>query len=109
MFVESKKHDWVLVGEGVRRKILGYDPKILMACVEFKKGAIGSLHKHPHTQVTYIEHGSFEVMIGDSKKVLTAGDCFYIPPDVEHGVVALEESRLVDVFTPVRDDFLKNN
>jgi quercetin dioxygenase-like cupin family protein len=45
-------------------------------------------------------------MIGDEKQVLKGGDCYFIPPDIPHGVVALEPSSLLDIFTPAREDFL---
>lgn len=106
VFIKGAKVDWQNVGEGVRRKILAYEPLMMMVYVEFKRGSIGPLHRHPHTQMTYIESGSFEVFIGGKKQILGGGDCYYIPSDVEHGVVALEDSTLVDIFTPVREDFL---
>lgn len=106
VFVESGKLTWETVGDGVRRQILGHDPQLMMVSVKFNKGSIGPVHKHPHRQVTFVEQGSFEVRIGSEKKVLKSGDCFFVPPDVDHGVVALEVGALVDVFTPTREDFL---
>ncbi|MBI5475087.1 MAG: cupin domain-containing protein [Ignavibacteriae bacterium] len=78
----------------------------MMTHVKFKKGAVGALHRHPHVQVTYIESGSFEVRIGEHATVLKAGDCYYVPTNVDHGVVATEDGSLVDVFAPARADFL---
>jgi quercetin dioxygenase-like cupin family protein len=78
----------------------------MMTVVEFKKGSIGYVHKHPHRQVTYVVRGSFEVTAGSEKHVLKSGDCFFILPDLEHGVVALEDACLADVFAPAREDFL---
>lgn len=106
VFVFGNDVPWETVGEGVRRRILGYDEQLMLIYVEFKKGSVGPLHQHPHRQVTYIESGSFEVTIGEQKKVQRGGDCYVIPPNVVHGVVALEDSTLVDVFTPVREDIL---
>jgi quercetin dioxygenase-like cupin family protein len=106
VFVESGTIDWETVGEGVQRQILGHDPQLMMVCVKFNKGSIGSVHRHPHRQVTFVEKGSFEVKIGNEKKILKSGDCFFVPPDVDHGVVALEVGTLIDVFTPTREDFL---
>lgn len=105
-FVKAEHLSWETVGQGVLRKILGYDPKMMMVSVKFEKGSVGPLHRHPHRQVTFIERGSFEVQIGAEKKTLNAGDCYFIPPDLEHGVIALEDSSLVDVFAPAREDFL---
>ncbi len=104
VFVEGEHRPWETVGEGVQRRILGYDTELMMVYVKFRKGSIGSVHSHPHRQVTYVEAGSFEVQIGSEKKVLTGGDCYFIPPNVPHGVIALEDSSLVDVFTPARED-----
>ncbi len=99
--------EWENVADGVRRKILCYDANLMLVLVEFKKGSIGYLHEHIHTQVSYLISGSFEVQIGDEKKIQKAGDTYFLLPNIRHGVVALEDSSLIDVFTPVREDFLK--
>ena len=96
---------WEKVGEGMYRQIMGYDDKILMARVKFDKGGIGAVHEHHHSQVTYVVSGEFEVKIGEEKKILKAGDSFYIPPHVYHGAVCLEAGELIDVFSPIREDF----
>ncbi len=106
VFVFGDSKQWQKAGEGVNRKIMGYDDNLMLVDVTFKKGSIGPIHRHHHTQVTYITSGSFEVNIGSEKKIMRGGDCYFIPPNVDHGVVALEDSSLVDVFTPVREDFL---
>ena len=65
------------------------------------------MHAHEgHEQVSYIVKGSFEVVVGEERKVVTAGDSFYAGINVPHGVVALEDSIILDVFTPLREDFL---
>jgi quercetin dioxygenase-like cupin family protein len=107
VFVDGSKVSWEEMGPGVRRKMMGYDKNLMMTYVEFKKGAVGSIHKHFHTQVTYVEKGSFEVQIGNEKRILRSGDCYFIPPNIEHGVVALEDATLVDIFAPMREDFIK--
>ena len=105
-YVNAGDHPCEVVGEGVRRQILGFDQHLMMVRVQFEKGAIGYVHHHPHRQVTYIEGGAFDVTIGDEKKTQVAGDCYFIPPDVPHGVVALEKGSLLDVFAPAREDFV---
>jgi quercetin dioxygenase-like cupin family protein len=104
--VKADDLTWEAAGEGVKRKILGYDSGLMMVHVRFAKGAIGYVHKHPHRQVSFVEQGSFEVQIAQVKSILRKGDSFIVPPDVEHGVVALENGDLLDVFTPAREDFL---
>ena len=106
-FINAKNIEWETVDKGVQRKILGYDEQMMMVCVRFEKNAIGSLHHHIHRQVSYVESGRFEVSIDGQKQILEKGDCFFVAPNLVHGVVALEEGALVDVFTPARTDFLK--
>ena len=106
VFQHSDNIEWQELGSGVKRKILGYNNGLMMVIVAFETGAIGSLHSHEHTQISYIESGVFKVIIGDKESVLKQGDGFYAPPNVVHGVVCLEAGVLVDSFNPVRADFL---
>lgn len=106
MFIHNHDVQYETTGPGVRRKIMGYDERLMLVRVEFETGSIGPLHSHHHSQITNIESGRFEVEIGGEKKVLKTGDAFYIPPNVVHGVVCLEQGVLVDTFSPMREDFL---
>jgi len=98
---------WRDLGNGISRQIFGYNETIMMVKVKFEKGAVGELHKHFHTQVSYVESGSFEMTIGGEKRIIKTGDGFYVHPDVMHGTICLEPGVLVDVFSPVREDFLE--
>ncbi len=91
---------------GVTRKILCYSEDLMMCEISFKKGAKGNFHKHKHLQITYIAKGSFEFTIDGETKVVNQGDSVYMPSNAEHGVTCLEEGILVDVFNPMRKDFL---
>ncbi|MCU0255150.1 MAG: cupin domain-containing protein [Vicinamibacterales bacterium] len=107
VFVKSTDSPAEQTGPGVTRQVLGYDRQLMMVRFTFDQGAVGALHHHPHRQVSYVEAGSFEVTIAGEKTVLQRGDCYFVPPDAVHGVVALEPGSLVDVFAPMRDDFVK--
>ncbi|KZS41669.1 cupin [Aquimarina aggregata] len=106
-FIIGDDIKWETVGEGVQRQIMGYDDKIMLVHVKFEKGSIGPIHDHHHSQVTYVQSGQFEVSINGEKKVLKGGDCFYIPPHAPHGAVCLEAGVLIDVFSPIREDFMQ--
>lgn len=103
----EKEYAWEDVGGGVSRQIFGYDEKIMMVKVKFEQGAIGYKHQHPHVQTTFVAAGKFELHIGDEMKIIETGDGFYVEPDKIHGVVCLEPGLLIDVFSPMREDFLK--
>jgi len=107
VFIVDSEMEYEAMGPGVKRKIMSYDERLMLVKVVFEKGSVGPLHQHYHTQITHIESGSFDVEIGGEHKILNGGDAFYIPPNVMHGVVCLEAGVLIDVFSPMREDFVK--
>jgi quercetin dioxygenase-like cupin family protein len=108
VFVHGSRLEWESVGEGIDRMILGHDDGLMLVRVRFLKGSVGAIHRHPHRQVSYVESGSFEVEIDGEKSVLVAGDSFFVPPELDHGAVALEDGVLLDVFAPAREDFISS-
>ncbi|MBT8068508.1 MAG: cupin domain-containing protein [Gammaproteobacteria bacterium] len=78
----------------------------MMVRVEFDAGAVGAVHAHPHTQVTYVESGEFDVIIDGVETRLGPGDSFFVAPNLDHGAVCRKAGVLIDVFSPVREDFL---
>lgn len=95
------------VSDGVVRQIMGYNDSLMVVRVRFEENAVGYTHSHPHSQVAYVESGVFEFTIGDETRTLKAGDCAYVPPDAEHGAICKERGVLIDIFSPVREDFLE--
>lgn len=95
------------VGEGIKRKVIAYHENLMMVEVFFEKDAVGEMHSHPHEQVTYVLEGEFEFTIGGKKQIVMAGDSMYKEPQVPHGTICLKKGRLLDVFTPHREDFLE--
>ena len=106
-FIAGNDLEWETVGEGVKRKIMGYDDKIMLVKVHFDEGGIGYMHEHYHSQVTYVESGEFEVTIDGKTQTLKGGDCFYIPPHALHGATCTKAGVLIDVFSPIREDFME--
>ena len=106
-FISGNELEWETVGEGVKRKIMGYDDKIMLVKVYFDEGGIGVMHEHYHSQVTYVESGEFQVTIDGKTQSLTGGDCFYIPPHALHGALCTKAGVLIDVFSPIREDFME--
>lgn len=78
-----------------------------MVDLTFEEGGEGAFHQHPHEQISYLVSGSIKYEIkGVEKVILHSGDSIYVAPNQEHGCRALKRSRLLDIFTPVRKDFL---
>ena len=106
LFQIESEIEWQNPAPGIQRQIMGYDGQLMMVKVDFEKGAVGTIHEHYHSQATYVASGKFELTIGDEKKILVAGDGYYVAPDEPHGCVCLEAGILIDTFSPVRADFL---
>lgn len=107
VFISDADVAWQEMSKGVRRKIMAYDDKLMVVKVEFEKGGVGAVHQHHHSQITHIQSGVFEVEIAGQKKLLNTGDAFCIPSNVLHGAVCKEAGVLIDVFSPMREDFIK--
>jgi quercetin dioxygenase-like cupin family protein len=98
------------IREGAERR-LGHTDNLMMVVVDFYDGPKehpDPPHSHPHEQVSYLAEGEVLVIIGQSQTRLGPGDIFLIPSGVPHSIQLLtEHARLVDCFTPIRQDFLK--
>lgn len=97
----------VETGTDVTRQVLSDHADLMVVAFDFAaKGAEGALHNHPHVQSTYVESGRFVFTIDGVETEVRQGDSFVIPSNAVHGCVCLEKGRLIDCFTPRRDDFL---
>jgi quercetin dioxygenase-like cupin family protein len=105
-FLPEYRLQWKELGSGVLRQVAGYDKDIMLVKVKFIKGAVGPVHQHFHSQSSFVVSGTFKVSIKGEKKVMHAGDSFFVEPDAMHGVVCLEEGMLIDAFSPAREDYL---
>ncbi|MFA9377046.1 MAG: cupin domain-containing protein [Lachnotalea sp.] len=108
MYTENKTIELTDLGGGVTRKVLSYSENIMSVELHFDKDSVGALHSHPHEQIGYIISGSLLYKeVGQEDKALVTGDTYCVAPGIEHGVVALEETMLLDIFTPMRKDFIE--
>ena len=96
---------WEVVTRGISRKIISGTNEMI-AHVFLKKGAVVPEHSHVSEQITYILEGSLKFRIGGEEIVVSAGQVLVIPPNVPHEAVALEETLDVDIFSPIRHDWL---
>ena len=91
----------------MKRKVLAYHENLMMVEVYFEKGAVGEIHSHPHEQITYVLEGEFEFNIDGKKKIVRAGDSMFKESNVPHGTTCLKKGKLLDVFSPHREDFIE--
>ena len=91
---------------GLTRRILAYNDKLFVAEHRMEKGWKGIPHSHPHEQAAYVVSGRLSVTCGGRTFEISTGDTFLVRGGVEHSAAALEESVVVDVFTPCREDYI---
>lgn len=95
--------------EAMTRRVLSHDGNLMLVHMTFhKKSDDPGLHSHPHEQIVYVQKGKLEFIIGGESFIIGEGDSVYVEPNVEHGAKVLEDdSVLLDIFSPQREDFLK--
>ena len=106
MFEKRSDSDYRPALDGIERKTLVHGDRTLMTEFLLCKGAVLPRHAHPHEQTGYLVRGRIRVSIGTDEYEAQAGDSWSIPGGVEHGAHILEDSVAVEVFSPVRDDYL---
>jgi quercetin dioxygenase-like cupin family protein len=81
--------------------------RMMLSLVELEPNAVVEQHSHPHEQVGMVLEGRLTFFIGGEEKTLRPGDMFRIPGGVPHRVVVLDQpARVLDIFNPVREDYL---
>jgi quercetin dioxygenase-like cupin family protein len=73
---------------------------------ELKAGSVMQPHQHPQEQIIHILSGRMKVNVGDDSRVLGPGDSYYLASNVAHGVETLEDTRVLDTFSPPRDEYI---
>jgi quercetin dioxygenase-like cupin family protein len=76
-----------------------------LSFVDIQPGAQLPEHSHPHEQITYLIEGELEMVIGGEKMLLTPGMVHVIPGNVPHSAVARTFVKVLDAFSPVREDY----
>jgi quercetin dioxygenase-like cupin family protein len=106
MFQKHNQHGYEPALSGVERKTLVHGEKTLMAEFRLGKGSVLPRHAHPYEQTGYLISGRIRLFIGDQEYQVQPGDGWCIPGGVEHGAEILDNAVAIEVFSPVRDDYL---
>lgn len=99
--------DWEHVNENIRRKIFPPGKQMMSMLIEFKQGGFGPEHAHPHEQFGFVIQGKIEVTIEGVVHQVTSHEQIHIPGNLRHSVSALEDSLVLETFTPLREDLMK--
>jgi quercetin dioxygenase-like cupin family protein len=106
MFYKKNNSKYKQALEGIQFKTLVYGEKTLLSEFRLEKGNILPMHEHPHEQTGYLVSGRIILIVGDQRCEAESGDSWSIPGNVQHGAEVIENSVAVEVFSPVREEYL---
>lgn len=110
--IEALITDWSKIpveqtAPGIERQMV-VGQNVMMCRFRFAPHVVTAEHSHPHEQMTLVAQGSVKFTVSGEEHILNAGDVMYFPPHNRHGATMLDdEVILIDIFSPVREDFLK--
>jgi len=104
--VKADPSQYVKVIDGVTRRSVVYGEKTLLCEFKLEKGAVIPMHTHPHEQTGFLVSGKILFTVDGKEYQMNPGDSWCVLGDVEHKVEVLEDSFLVEVFSPVREEFI---
>jgi quercetin dioxygenase-like cupin family protein len=94
---------------GIERRMI-WGERLMICRLRFDPGVVTAVHSHPHEQMTIVERGRVRFTIDGQERVVSAGDVLHFPSQIEHGATMLdEEVVLVDIFSPIREEFLPSD
>ena len=103
-FINYNTKNKVTIFPGVD-SAMEHSGQVTYGCVTLEEGVTVPIHSHPHEQWTYVLEGEMEFTLDGEKRSLLPGMGAFIPSNVEHGAVAVKACKVIDVFTPVREDY----
>ena len=106
MFVTHSTEGYSDPLPGIRRRTLAFGDRTLMTEFLLAKDSVLPRHDHPYEQTGYLVRGHIVVQMGNEEYDARAGDAWCIPSGVAHGTRSLEDSVVVEVFSPLREDYL---
>ena len=92
--------------KGVNLDSLAVGERSMVAKMNYVEGNFATLHQHPHEQCGYVISGKYRLTVDTTEYELNPGDSYAIPGDTPHSFLVLEGGEVIDVFTPVREDYL---
>ncbi|MGD8267359.1 MAG: cupin domain-containing protein [Desulfobacterales bacterium] len=109
MFNPASSQGYQAVTDNIRMKTIVYGAKTLMTEFRLKAGADLPAHQHPHEQTGYLVAGRIDLTIDGRTHAARPGDSWCIPGDTPHRAYAHEDSIAVEIFAPVREEYLPSN
>ncbi|MGI9114283.1 MAG: cupin domain-containing protein [Chthoniobacterales bacterium] len=105
--MKEHEHPWIEICPGIRRRTHAHGRTMYQMMAQLEAGSRMPAHSHPQEQIVHILSGRMKLIVDGATHELKTGDSFYLASNVSHGVETLEETRVLDTFSPPRDDYLE--
>ena len=100
------KNPWIEICPGIKRQTAAHGRTMYQMFVQLDAGSKMPEHRHPQEQIVHILSGRMKLIVDGTPHELKTGDSFHLASNVPHSVETIEETRVVDTFSPLRDDYL---
>jgi quercetin dioxygenase-like cupin family protein len=97
---------WIKICPGIKRQTVTSGKTMYQMTAHLEAGSKMPEHQHPQEQIVHILEGRMKLIVNGTPHELTAGDSFYLASNVPHGVETIENTRVLDTFSPPRDEYL---
>ena len=104
--MEQNENPWVDIVPGVRRQTITTGTTMYQMRARLDAGSVLPIHQHPQEQIAHVVSGRMIMIVNGARHELSAGQSIYLPSNVPHGVETLEDTLVIDTFSPPRDDYL---
>ena len=102
----SAQSPWIAICPGIKRRTIAHGEKMYQMLAQLDAGSRMSPHQHPHEQIAHVLSGRMRLIVDGTPHELIAGQAFYLASNVPHGVETIEETMVLDTFSPPREDLL---
>jgi quercetin dioxygenase-like cupin family protein len=102
----TNENPWIALCPGIKRRTMTSGKTMYQMVAELEAGSRMPEHRHPQEQVVHILQGRMRLMVEGHPHELATGDSFYLASNVPHGVETIENTRVLDTFSPPRDEYL---
>jgi len=104
--VSEPQSPWIDIVPGIRRRTITHGASMYQMMAKLDAGSIMPEHKHPQEQIVHILEGKMRLVVAGVPHELTGGQSYYLASNVPHGVETIEDTKVLDTFSPPRDDYL---
>ena len=103
---QTEENPWIEICPGISRQTIAHGHTMYQMLAKLEAGSKMPEHRHPQEQIVHIFAGKMQLIVDGTPHELVAGDSFYLASNVPHGVETIEDTRVLDTFSPPRDEYL---